>query len=269
MTKTSVIREELTAALKAVSPFNKIVEISAGNGKMTFSTEGKFSAEYSIPAEVEGNFDFLVDSQKFSKFISKAPENVEMTLEDELLNLKISKKAGYTLITGSFEKKSFQVKMENPKSFSVDCKQFCEMVKKVYPAVSTSEFEEEEIFKSVMFEVEGGILNLLTSEGHRIAKASAKIENAENAKFAIRADVLKVFASNAATMEKGGNVIISYNNEEFEIKFSDYVVAGILTKGEFLPFEKALPKKADVFATIQKSDFLEGWQQLIKTYKKI
>jgi len=274
---TKVSGTEILLAIKAVSPFTDVkntkastgcVNLKAVAGRIILTTAfNKIQAKCSIPAYGGNEFEVSIPAKFFVSAIEKTASKdnkIEMFLVNSKLTIRNGKIEFALNATseGKGQKVFEEVENKNCK-LVIAKKDFCEMVKKLYPVTSKDKWSRA-MFRAITFSAEGNKIQMFAATGIRVATISRELANTvEKAQFSISASILKIFADKVEGFKKhNGTINIFYDEETFLLKFDDYEVKGSFVSENLLKFDdyevdfkNIIPQKPTIKAVLTKTEF--------------
>src|SRR6056297_3159412 len=121
--------------------------------------------------------------------------------------------------------------------------------------IGTAKDSARYVFRGILFEKKGDILNLVATDSHILAKATSKIEN--NTDGEIRVVVPRKILEELMKINYSGNVKISYSKQNIKFELDDVELVSRLIDAKYPKYEKVIPTINDKTAVIKKENLLD------------
>src|ERR1700677_641305 len=238
-------------ASKNTMPILPNVLLEARDKKLEFvATDLDMGIRCSVPAEIVDKGNITINAKKLSDIVRELPEAaVELEIDDSHKIILTCQKSIFKV--HGLPKDDFPIlpEVKKDKVFKVKGSLLQEMIRKTIFAVSTD--ETRYVLNGVFFQVDGGKLRMVATDGHRLAFIEKKLENKSENKSSV---IIPTKALNELTkvisdLEKGKeeDLVVEVIATDNQIKF---VVEGVeiisrLIEGQFPNYEQVIPKESD------------------------
>ena len=177
----------------------QMIEVEAANDNLTLTAHGEINGKMAtiaekIPADVqvEEIQKLFVPAKALAIFTKLFTGNGNINLQFDGENaLKFGKYSAVANLTvdDAENVQKYLPKLENAKSFSVNCREFKKLIRKIITAAG----KDTDKYASVFVEVEEDKISLTATDGSQIATIAGSIEGtAEKTKMLIPVDALKL-----------------------------------------------------------------------------
>jgi len=238
-------------AAKNTMPILANVLLEARDKKLEFvATDLDMGIRCSVQAEVVEKGSITINAKKLSDIVRELPEaSVDLEIDDNHKMILICQKSNFKV--HGLPKDDFPIlpEVKKDKVFKVKGSLLQEMTRKTIFAVSTD--ETRYVLNGVFFQVEGGKLRMVATDGHRLAFIQKKLEGKSDEKCSviIPTKTLNELSKAISDVGKGkeDEVIVEIMATDNQIKF---VVEGVeiisrLIEGQFPNYEQVIPKESD------------------------
>ncbi|TYB31847.1 MAG: DNA polymerase III subunit beta [Candidatus Mcinerneyibacterium aminivorans] len=214
---------------------------------------------YKLPLyNTEENGKTTIPADKLSSILSEAPEE-EVAFLVEKNNAYIS--SGSTNFTVSVMDADNYPKfpqIEKEDSFEIDFEKLNEMISKTI--IGTAKDSARYVFRGILFEKKDDLLNLVATDSHILAKASANIEN--QAEGEMRVVVPRKILEELMKINYSGMVKISYSKQNIKFELDDVELVSRLIDAKYPKYEKVIPTINDKTAIITKEQLLDSFRRI-------
>ncbi len=163
-------------AAKNTMPILANVLLEAREKKVEFvATDLDMGIRCSVPAEVVDKGSITINAKKLSDIVRELPEaSVDLEIDDSHKMILVCQKSSFKI--HGLPKDDFPIlpEVKKDKVFKVKGSLIQEMIRKTIFAVSTD--ETRYVLNGVFFQVEGGKLRMVATDGHRLAFIQKKLE---------------------------------------------------------------------------------------------
>ncbi len=238
-------------ASKNTMPILANVLLEARDKKLEFvATDLDMGIRCSVPAEIVEKGNITINAKKLSDIVRELPEaTVELEIDDSHKMILVCQKSNFKV--HGLPKDDFPIlpEVKKDKVFKIKGALLQEMIRKTIFAVSTD--ETRYVLNGVYFQVDGGKLRMVATDGHRLAFIQKKLEgkNDDKASVIIPTKTLNELSKVISDLGKGKEdelIVESYVTDN-QIKF---VIEGVeiisrLIEGQFPNYEQVIPKESD------------------------
>lgn len=235
-------------------PILSHILLNARDGKVNVSaTDLEVGVNCSADADIEEEGTFTLPGRTFFDIARFAPEeSLFFEGDDEKVEIT-SGKSMFKINCLPAEEFPRIPDAEREGGFNLSHKEVKYIVRKTLFAVSRE--ESRYALNGVLMFVSGGDLTAVATDGRRLSLVTKKIDESELSKTAIiPAKGLSELNRMAESSEEDINVCIGDNEVLFRKK--DAVLMARLIKGEFVDYEKIIPKDHNVRVSLERESFL-------------
>ena len=238
-------------ASKNTMPILANVLLEAKDKRLEFvATDLDMGIRCSVPAEIVEKGNITINAKKLSDIVRELPEaTVELEIDDSHKMILVCQKSNFKV--HGLPKDDFPIlpEVKKDKVFKIKGSLLQEMTRKTIFAVSTD--ETRYVLNGVFFQVEGGKLRMVATDGHRLAFIQKKLEgkNDDKASVIIPTKTLNELSKVISDLGKGkeDELIVEIYVTDNQIKF---VIEGVeivsrLIEGQFPNYEQVIPKESD------------------------
>jgi DNA polymerase-3 subunit beta len=238
-------------ASKNTMPILANVLLEAKDKRLEFvATDLDMGIRCSVPAEIVEKGNITINAKKLSDIVRELPEaTVELEIDDSHKMILVCQKSNFKV--HGLPKDDFPILPEVKKDKVVKIKGSLlqEMIRKTIFAVSTD--ETRYVLNGVYFQVDGGKLRMVATDGHRLAFIQKKLEgkNDDKTSVIIPTKTLNELSKVISDLGKGkeDELIVECYVTDNQIKF---VIEGVeivsrLIEGQFPNYEQVIPKESD------------------------
>jgi DNA polymerase-3 subunit beta len=255
LTRGDLLRGVMTVqsavASKNTMPILANVLLEAKDKRLEFvATDLDMGIRCSVPAEIVEKGNITINAKKLSDIVRELPEaTVELEIDDSHKMILVCQKSNFKV--HGLPKDDFPILPEVKKDRVVKIKGSLlqEMIRKTIFAVSTD--ETRYVLNGVYFQVDGGKLRMVATDGHRLAFIQKKLEgkNDDKTSVIIPTKTLNELSKVISDLGKGkeDELIVECYVTDNQIKF---VIEGVeivsrLIEGQFPNYEQVIPKESD------------------------
>jgi DNA polymerase-3 subunit beta len=241
-------------AAKNTMPILANVLLEAKDKKLEFvATDLDMGVRCSVSAEVVDKGSITLNAKKLADIIRELPDaSIDIEIDDSHKVILVCQKSSFKI--HGLPKDDFPIlpEVKKDKSFKIQASLLQEMIKKTIFAVSND--ETRYVLNGVYFQVEGGKVRMVSTDGHRLAFIQKKLESKSDDKCSVIIptktlnELSKVVSE--TDKEKGDEEkekIVEIMATDNQIKF---VIEGVeivsrLIEGQFPNYEQVIPKESD------------------------
>lgn len=228
------------ASSKTTLPILECVLISAKDGKVkltTSSIETEIVSVLDADVIIEGSI--CVDVKVLNDFVLKSKsDTISLELNDQKTGVKI------TTTTGNMN-----ISAQNPADFpefsKLNDEKFIVLSRNAFKDVvsqtlfSVSQEQSRPILTGALFEVENGILKVVTVDGYRISYKESELISSSEAGLSISAVIPAATLSEAIKVSsESEEVKISFDEKKISFDFGSTTLSSGLLEGEFLKYQQ-------------------------------
>lgn len=269
------ITVQKSTLLSAIIPSLKAVAKTAGNPVLeTFMLKAvKGEAESSliitgydlekgikcvIPAVVRQEGEILISSSRFSAIINNLPEgNIDISC-DEKLKVKIISGNSIFEISGlSADVFPTLPELRGDRGFEMSQGLLRRMTRQTSFAAST--IDTKPFMTGLYFVIKNGKITIVGCDGYRLALRSEELDfekKGTELEFIVPSKNMVNLADILSDSESPVNIQLSRKHIIFATE--DFIFFSRLIEGEYLDFQRAIPKQPTIFLNVNLSEIVEG-----------
>lgn len=240
---------------KSVLPILECMKIDAhgnGNIKVTgYNTD--ICIEYNTVCNVEMGGEIALTSKMFGEIVRRLPDGqVYITVNPENKVTKIKCGVSEFNISG-VESRDYPnpPELEEKLRFTLDQAVLKNIIRKTISFSAQAEGKRP-ILTGILFEIKNNVLNVVASDGHRLALVKEELKiNIEDTKFIVPAqnirELLKLLKD-----EEQVEIILSSRHVLFE--FENFSFYSRLMEGEFLKYDAVMAATNSIICTVEKKE---------------
>jgi DNA polymerase-3 subunit beta len=233
---------------------------SKGDGKVTLTANDlDVSLSTTIECETEGAGSVAIPGKKFFEIARSLPgDTVEINADGEKIGIKC-RKSRFRMVGKSAEEFPKLPEQKPIASFQIKTETMEDMVTKTSYAVSNDLTRPS--LCGVLWEIKAGNLNMVATDGHRLAKVELDhaVPEVSANEFIVSPKALNILRSLAADKEELG-VSLAENHITFDL--GDSVVYSRLLEGPFPDYNQVIPKKNEKRLVINRDELTDACRRV-------
>lgn len=253
--QNAVTTASRAAAAKSPLPALEGLLIKAGAGLSVTGYDLKKGIYTTMEADVAAPGAAVFGAKLFVEMIRRMPDGI-ITVEVEENNNATVKcgRSEYAFMAMDADDYPELPAADFADAVSIPQKLLREMIDETLFAVSTN--ESRPVYMGSLFDIEDGVLSLVSVDGYRLALRRESIANcgAEGKKFIIPGTALSEVERICGDTEEPVQINVGAKHVSFII--GDTVVVSRRLEGDFLNYEKAIPENFRAKVKIQRSELL-------------
>ena len=246
---------------RTTMPILEGILIQTNENEVKFTTNDlELGIEYVIDCEVIEQGNTVVTATVFSEIIRKLPDtDISITVdENELLVIECE---------GSLYKLATMNPMEFPELPKIDAENLVEldqnslkdMIRKTIFAVSNE--AHRPIFTGCLFEIKENKINVVAVDGYRLGWKRKYLENESN-DFKVVIPGKTLTEVNKIISDSFDKIKISVAKNQALFEMESCKIVTRLLEGEFLEYEKVIPKTFETRIRVNKKELQEGFERV-------
>lgn len=233
---------------------------SKGDGKVRLTANDlDVSLSTNIECETDGGGNVAVPGKKFFEIVRSLPEEtVEITVEGEKIGVKC-KKSRFRVMGKPAEEFPKLPEQKPSATFTLKTETIEDMVSKTSYAVSNDLTRPS--LCGVLWEVKGGNLSMVATDGHRLAKVALNraIPEVSANEFIVSPKALNTLRSLAAEKEE---LTISLAENHITFDLGDSVIYSRLLEGPFPDYNQVIPKKNEKRLVVNRDELTDACRRV-------
>ncbi len=233
---------------------------SKGDGKVTLTANDlAVSLSTTIECETEGGGSVAIPGKKFFEIVRSLPgDTVEIDIDGEKIGIKC-RKSRFRMVGKSAEEFPKLPAQKPIATFNIKTETMEDMVTKTSYAVSNDLTRPS--LCGVLWEIKAGNLNMVATDGHRLAKVELDqaVPEVSANEFIVSPKALNILRSLAADKDELG-VSLAENHITFDL--GDSVVYSRLLEGPFPDYNQVIPKKNEKRLVINRDELTDACRRV-------
>jgi DNA polymerase-3 subunit beta len=233
---------------------------SKGDGKITLTANDlDVSLSTSIECNTEGGGSVAVPGKKFFEIVRSLPEDeVEINTEGEKINVRC-RRSRFKMVGKAAEEFPKLPEQKTVAAFALKTDTMESMVSKTSYAVS-SDLTRPSLC-GVLWEIKGGNLSMVATDGHRLAKVELQdvVPEVSANEFIVSPKALNILRSLAAEKDEL-NISLAENHITFDL--GDSVVYSRLLEGPFPDYNQVIPKKNEKRLVVNRDELTDACRRV-------
>jgi DNA polymerase-3 subunit beta len=233
---------------------------SKGDGKITLTANDlDVSLATTIECQTEGGGSVSVPGKKFFEIVRSLPDDtVEIETQGEKIAIKC-RKSRFKMVGKAAEEFPKLPEQKTIANFTIDAGTMDDMISKTSYAVS-SDLTRPSLC-GVLWEVKGGNLCMVATDGHRLAKVvleGAVAETSAN-EVIVSPKALNILRSLSAEKDQ---VTVSLTENHIMFDLGESVIYSRLLEGPFPDYNQVIPKKNDKRMVINREELTDACRRV-------
>lgn len=264
-----LLNEAVSNVSLAVSPKSTLVALEGilfdcKNSKLTltgYNLELGIVKTIDVSSKEDGAV--ILNARIISDILRKLPdEQVTITTDEKLLTVIKSGEAEFTILGITPSEYPDMPSLKDERTLGIDGGVLKSMISKTLFAVAQT--EQTPVHTGSLFDIENGVLNVVSIDGYRLALRKEAVKTTENFKFVVPgktlSEVLKLIPDNEdgdKNDEKGDNEVkINVSLRHIIFETNGYYIISRLLEGSFHDYKSAIPKESKSEALVNVRDFI-------------
>lgn len=269
--KISILQQDLLPSLQAVSRSTGIksslpvlgnILLQTENNKLTLSaTNLEVGVVKKINAQIIEDGEITVPAKMFLEVVSSLSSQ-EITLETEGEQLKISSKNFKATLNCISATEFPAIPLASDQSISIEAKVLQQAVPQITFAAAVD--EGRPVLTGVLTELKKDKLELVATDGFRLAHKTTKIERPEEAVFRSLIprrtfeEVVRLIGEELSGKDDRIEMSTSENQNQMVFKIGETQLSSRLIEGQFPSWEKIIPTQATGKVVVERVDVLKA-----------
>ncbi len=261
MVKEIAIAQEIISTKNAMSILSNILLIAENNTLHIKATDIKVNFETKLPVIVDEEGSTTIFCDKFMSILSNLPSGeIEFIQNDIKVSIKpMTKKVKFDLKSMASDKFPEFSSTENVPFFDVPADQFKQMIEQTIFAISDD--EQRYFMNGVFFEKQGDSLNMVATDGRRLAFISKPIcQGVSDFESVIVPPKILTTVLKRAPSE--GMISLAIVEKNIYIRFGNYNFSSILLDGQYPNYSRVIPEKQKFSFELEKSDLVDALKRV-------
>ena len=260
--QSAVAVSSRAAASKSPIPTLEGILLEAGEDLRVTGYDLKKGIYTNIEAEVSEPGSVVLDAKLFGEMVRRMPDGmVSITADSQNMTTVKCGKTEFSFMGMDSEDYPELPSVDGLKTYTIGQGILKSMINQSIFAVSDN--DARPVYTGSMFEVENGVLTLVSVDGYRLALRREEIEGpAERNEFivpgAALADIERISASDSEE-----NIKISVGGNHVSFTVGKTVIVSRRLEGDFLNYKKALPENFKLQVKVNRSEILRAVDRVV------
>lgn len=246
------------SASKSPIPALEGLLLEAGNGLKVTGYDLKKGIYSSIEAEVTEPGSVVLDAKLFGEMVRRMPEGIVTIVSDEKGKTEVScGKTEFSFMGIDSDDYPELPSVDGLKSFYIDQAKIKSMINQSSFAISDN--DSRPVYTGSMFEIENGILTLVSVDGYRLALRRESIEgdSIEHSEFIVPGAALNDLERICGS-DENEKVMISVGGNHVSFTVGGTVIVTRRLEGDFLNYRKAVPENFKYEIKVSRQELLRA-----------
>lgn len=261
MVKEIAIAQEIISTKNAMSILSNVLLIAENQSLTIKATDIKVNFETVFPVIVEEEGSTTIFCDKFMSILNSLPSGeIEFVQNDIKVTIKpISKKVKFDLKSMASDKFPEFSSVDTVPYFDVPADEFKEMITQTIFAISDD--ETRYFMNGVFFERKGDNLNMVSTDGRRLAFISKEICQGvpEFPSVIVPPKILTTVLKRAPSE---GMISLAILDKMIYVKFGNYHFSSVLLDGQFPNYTRVIPEHQSYYFELDKSDLTDALKRV-------
>ena len=215
--------------------------------------------ELGIQTEIEGEITehgmIAIDAKIFSEIVRKLPDNEIVIETDNNLQMTITcEKAKFDISGKSGDDFSYLPIIEKNETVTISQFILKEVIRQTIFSIADN--ESNKLMTGELFEIQNGILRVVSLDGHRISIRKIELkEPCEDRKIVVPGKTL-IEISKILSVEAESEVCMYFTNNHIVFEFDNTIVVSRLIEGEYFKIDQMLSSDYETKVRINKRELL-------------
>ena len=252
--------KKVSNASKAILP--KTIEgvldsvyIEANENSLTITGYNmEFGITDNVKADVITQGKMIVSAKIFLEIIKKMPgDKISVIMEDQKCVIR-SEKTEYAIMSGNVEDYPELPQIGDMKEISVESGILKSMIGQTIFAVAI--MDSKPVFTGALFDINEGKINMVATDGSRIAIRTEKIDTKDKFYFVVPGKALSELEKLIEDNEE--KIIIELGKEHVIFRLGEEVVISRLLDGDFLSYRQCIPAEWSTDINISTKELIDS-----------
>lgn len=263
--KLTIPQPELAKALAFVSgavstrsplPILSNVLLTASERTLKLTgTDLEIQKTITVGASIASEGAVTVPAKKLNDIVKSANQDsdIQMTLNDKQKLVVKSGRSRFTLTTIPHTEYPAFSGSDNPHTVDVDSAELSKSIKATFPCVAQQDVRY--YLKGMMFDVSGSSLNVVATDGHRLAKASLQCASSLTKQAIVPrnsvSDIQKMLDSSSQSL-------ITFSDSHITVTSDNMTLLSKLIDGKYPAYERVIPKNNPDTTTANRQELVSA-----------
>lgn len=262
----SLLSEAINNVIPAVSSKSTLIALEGillkcekGTLSLTgYNLELGITKTIEVEEKKEGNI--ILNASLLSNIINKMPDGrVSFETDEKLLTIIKCKDVEFTILGLNAEEYPDIPQISEEKEFDIPHFILRKMISQTL--FSVAQTDQNPVHTGSLFDLEDGILNIVSVDGYRLAMRKENVNINDSFKFVVPGktlgEIVKLL-SRLSLEEDEEKVKINVSNKHISFCINGYIIISRLLEGDFLDYKSAIPKESQTTVTVDTKDFIDS-----------
>lgn len=224
-----------------------IIKLTANDMELGIQTE--------IGGEIIEHGMIAIDAKIFSEIVRKLPDNEIVIETDQNLQMTITcEKAKFNISGKSGDDFSYLPMIEKNETVTISQFTLKEVIRQTIFSIADN--ESNKLMTGELFEIQNGILRVVSLDGHRISIRKIELNDpCEDRKIVVPGKTL-IEISKILSGEVDNKVCMYFTSNHIVFEFDNTIVVSRLIEGEYFKIDQMLSSDYETKVRINKKEFL-------------
>jgi DNA polymerase-3 subunit beta len=221
------------------------------------STDLQMGVKHYVKAEIENEGSVTIPAKKFSDILHTLPTSQDIFLSIDDGNKVLIKCGRSRFVINGTPKSEYPVlpEFDKKKAFQVPMKDLADMIKKT--AFAASSDETRYVLNGVFWAATGGDLEMVATDGRRLATAKrAILPKDKEFRAIIPTKILQEFLRTLSNAEDDAKIMVGITENQVAFQAPDTTMLSRLVEGSFPNYEQVIPSKRDIKVVFPTKDLI-------------
>ena len=260
------IKSSVSKVIGAVSPKSSISAIegimlkSFGNTLFIAGYDLELGITATIPAQVEREGDVIFPAKLLVEMMMKLDGNeVSFDLDSKYMCTIESGKAQFMIMGIAADEFPTLPSLSIDNYFTLSQGELRDMINQTFFAIAQT--EQRPVHTGSKFDIKNGYFNLVSVDGFRLAHCKRKIEDTTDRSFVVPRKTLNELMK-IISDDYDATISVNLSKKHITFEIDNYTVISRLLEGEFLDYERAVPKTSITNVRIQRRQYIECFERV-------
>ncbi len=228
---------------KSTMPILMNILLRTKNNKLELiGTDMEISIKCEIDAEIVDKGSITIPARKINDIVRELPDtNVDIEIDENNRALISCGKTNYKIVCLAEDDFPVYPEVKEKATLTLERGMLNEMLKRVVIAVSKDETRYS--LNGVFFKLADGLLTMVATDSHRLAKIEKKIAGTEQAKVEAIVPTKVLSELMRLTAEGEGKVKVVFDDNKVLFSFEDKQIVSQLVEGQFPQYDSVIPSE--------------------------
>ncbi len=260
------MKSAVTKVIGAVSPKSSITAIEGillkafGNTLFIAGYDLEIGITATIPAEVSREGDVIFPAKLLLEMLVKMDgERVSFDLDSKYMCVIESGKAQFMVMGAAADDYPVLPSVSVDNYFTLSQGELREMVNQTFFAIAQT--EQRPVHTGSKFDIKNGYFNLISVDGFRLAHCKRKINDDGERSFVVPRKTLNELMK-IISDDYDDEIKVNLSKKHIIFEIDNYTVISRLLEGDFLDYERAIPKTAMTRVRINRRIYQECFERV-------